>query len=383
MVEEVDTGCAVPWSGSRRPAVCTWSISRDRHGRTRGFPLGPGFLVDGEAAVLTPPQRAAATALAEARRAQSRTASGSTAVRGQRAAVAAASRLFVEVVTTPTWSRRCGATTCASRALSWEMLDGVDDSRAAIAAFGPGPGRRMGVLADHLVPGTKESGVVDAVRALPGARGHVKVLGHPYVDVWQSVRPSRLGLDVWPVVPRGQDWKHGICAAFGWPHDNQADIAQAWKRILGRVRSYADLEPTPASVEELIDFVTDLTGGQGRPDRPCPDPGIDDYGTPDRLPAFTLVSPTGRRPTTHTTKPESMSTNQPYGPTRGQSPATGEERTASILAHLSAIIAAILTAGWLSFVGPLRSSGRSTRTAARWCARRRRARSTSSSASGS
>ena len=135
--------------------------------------------------------------------------------------------------------------------------DGVDDLPAAIAEFGPGAGRRMGVLVDHLVPGTKESGIVDAVRALPGARGHVKVLGHPYVDVWQSVRPARLGLDAWPVVPRGQDWKHGICAALGWPHDSQADIALAWKRILGRVRSYADLEPTLlSSVEELIDFVT-------------------------------------------------------------------------------------------------------------------------------
>jgi hypothetical protein len=83
------------------------------------------------------------------------------------------------------------------------------------------------------------------------------VLGHPYVDVWQSVRPERLGLDAWPVVPPKQDWKHGICAALGWPHQTQADIALAWKRILGRVRTYADLEPTLlASVEELLDFVT-------------------------------------------------------------------------------------------------------------------------------
>ena len=37
----------------------------------------------------------------------------------------------------------------------------------------------------------------------------------------------------------------------------QADIAQAWKRILGGVRSYADLEPALLGrVEELIDFVT-------------------------------------------------------------------------------------------------------------------------------
>ena len=48
-----------------------------------------------------------------------------------------------------------------------------------------------------------------------------------------------------------------------------------------------------------------------------------------------------------------MSTNQPQGPTYGRAPATGGERTASVLAHLSAVIAAIITAGWLSFVGPL------------------------------
>ena len=85
----------------------------------------------------------------------------------------------------------------------------------------------------------------------------VTVLGHPYVDVWQSVKPARLGWSQWPQIPRSTPWKHGICAALGWPHATQADIARAWKQILGTVRSYADLEPTLlASVEELIDFVT-------------------------------------------------------------------------------------------------------------------------------
>jgi hypothetical protein len=92
----------------------------------------------------------------------------------------------------------------------------------------------------------------------------VRVLGHPYVDVWQSVRPERLGLTAWPVIPRGTSWKDGICDHLGWPHGTQTDIAHAWKRILGTVRTYADLEPTLlASVEELIDFVTEP--GQGRP----------------------------------------------------------------------------------------------------------------------
>ena len=46
----------------------------DRRGRVRVFPLGPGFLVDGQPVILTAPQRAAATA--------TRTKSGSVKVDG-------------------------------------------------------------------------------------------------------------------------------------------------------------------------------------------------------------------------------------------------------------------------------------------------------------
>jgi len=238
----------------------------DRHGRTRGFPLGSGFLVDGAPVVLTRPRVAAAAALQTARRADSRTASGSSAVRGARASVAAASRLFVEGRHDAELVEKVWGDDLRVEGIVVEMLGGVDDLAAAIAAFRPGPERRMGVLVDHLVPGTKEAGIVDAVRALPGTRGCVRVLGHPYVDVWQSVRPERLALQAWPVIPRGQSWKHGVCAHLGWPHDTHADIARAWKRILGRVRSYADLEPTLlASVEELIDFVTEPAAGRPGP----------------------------------------------------------------------------------------------------------------------
>ncbi len=48
-----------------------------------------------------------------------------------------------------------------------------------------------------------------------------------------------------------------------------------------------------------------------------------------------------------------MSTPQPYDARTGPVAHTSEERTASILAHVSALIAAVVTAGWLSFVGPL------------------------------
>jgi hypothetical protein len=75
------------------------------------------------------------------------------------------------------------------------------------------------------------------------------------------VKPARLGKEAWPVIPRGTEWKHGVCDAFGWPHDEQADIARAWQHILGRVRGYGDLEPALLGrVEELIDFVTEPAG---------------------------------------------------------------------------------------------------------------------------
>jgi len=117
-------------------------------------------------------------------------------------------------------------------------------------------GRRVGVLADHLVAGSKESRIAQRVSEMPGGE-NVLVLGHPYVDVWQAVKPARVGLERWPDIPRGTDIKHGTLEALGWPHATQADIARGWQRILATVRSYKDLEPSLLGrMEELIDFVT-------------------------------------------------------------------------------------------------------------------------------
>jgi hypothetical protein len=86
---------------------------------------------------------------------------------------------------------------------------------------------------------------------------HVLIVGHPYIDVWAAVKPSRFGKTAWPTVPRHLEWKKGVCQAWGWPHRDQADIARAWKHILGGVRDFNDLEPELLGrVEELIDFVT-------------------------------------------------------------------------------------------------------------------------------
>jgi hypothetical protein len=139
-----------------------------------------------------------------------------------------------------------------------EPLDGVDDLPAAVRSFGPGPDRRLGVLVDHLVPGSKEARIAAEV-----ASPHLLVVGHPFVDVWQAVRPAALGIPAWPEVPRGESWKQGVCLRLGWPARTPEDLALAWRRVLGAVRSYADLEPRLLGpVEQLIDFVTAPQGGQ-------------------------------------------------------------------------------------------------------------------------
>ena len=133
-----------------------------------------------------------------------------------------------------------------------EYLEGVDELAAVVEEFRPGPDARLGVLVDHLVAGSKESRIVDEARRSPYAE-HLLVVGHPYIDVWQAVKPSALGIAAWPEVPRGVPWKEGICEALGWPVDPPA----AWKRILRSVRDFRDLEPALLGrVEELIDFVT-------------------------------------------------------------------------------------------------------------------------------
>ena len=245
VVEEVATGFCGAVIRVEKKVVTL----EDRHGKLRLFPLGGGFLLDGEPVVLVPP-RAAAPAT------RGRTASGSLAVADAPARVARASRIFVEGRHDAELVEKVWGADLRIEGVVVEYIEGVDNLAELLADFKPGPTRRVGVLVDHLVAGSKESRIAEAVARGPHGR-HVLVVGHPYVDVWQSVKPARLNLPVWPQIPRNIEWKHGICAALGWPHDDQADIARAWQRILGQVRTYADLEPSLLGrVEQLIDFVT-------------------------------------------------------------------------------------------------------------------------------
>jgi hypothetical protein len=222
----------------------------DRRQRRRTFPLGPGFLLEGRPVVLTRPVRAGAPAK------PTRTASGSVAVHGAKARVARASRIFVEGRHDAELVEKVWGADLRLEGVVVEFLGGVDDLADHLRDFRPGPERRVGVLVDHLVKGSKESRIAQGIARSPVGK-HVLVVGHPFIDVWQAVKPARLGIERWPDVPRSIDWKTGTCQQLGWPHRNQADIARAWQHILSKVTSFNDLDPALLGrVEELIDFVT-------------------------------------------------------------------------------------------------------------------------------
>lgn len=222
----------------------------DRRGRRRTYPLGAGFLLEGRPVVLTAPVTRAAPARA------TRTASGSIAVHDAKARVARQSRIYVEGRHDAELVEKVWGDDLRIEGVVVEYLGGVDDLASHLKDFRPGPGRRVGVLVDHLVKGSKEQRIADAIRR-SDVGPHVLITGHPFIDIWQAVSPDRLGIGAWPAVPRGEDWKKGTCQRLGWPHRDQADIARAWKHVLGGVRGFQDLDPALLGrVEELIDFVT-------------------------------------------------------------------------------------------------------------------------------
>ena len=226
-------------AGEKRDTV----VLEDRRGKRREFAMLPAaFLLDGRPVTLVRPAPVTGPAGPRAK-----TASGSYAVAGATARVARGSRLWVEGVHDAALLERIWGDDLRIEGVVVEPLDGIDDLVSHVRAFAPTPKRRIGVLVDHLVPGSKETRIVAQVR-----NPNVLINGHPYVDIWQAVKPTALGIDAWPVVPRGISWKDGICAAL-----HVSDPREMWRRVLGSVDSYADVEvPLLRAVEELIDFVT-------------------------------------------------------------------------------------------------------------------------------
>ncbi|MFE0425074.1 DUF3097 domain-containing protein, partial [Streptomyces sp. NPDC058953] len=238
VVEEVATG----FCGAVVACEAGTVTLEDRFGKHRVFPLAPrGFLLDGRVVTLVRPGAGAPARPA-------RTASGSVAVPGSRARVARAGRIYVEGRHDAELVDRVWGDDLRIEGVVVEYLAGIDDLPAIVDGFAPGPDARLGVLVDHLVPGSKESRIAASV-----TDPQVLVVGHPYIDVWGAVKPSSVGIPAWPRVPRGQDWKTGVCRSLGWPPDTGA----AWRHIHSRVHTEKNQEPAPQGpVEDRIEIVT-------------------------------------------------------------------------------------------------------------------------------
>jgi hypothetical protein len=216
---------------------------RDPHGRDHKLRLRDGaFAVDGRPVTLVRPAPSAASGPAP------RTASGSVAVPGAPARTARASRILVEGVHDAELVEKVWGDDLRVEGVVVELLDGADKLVEVVRGFGPRPGRRLGILLDHLVADSKESRLAAGVD-----HPDVLVTGHPYVDVWAAVKPAVAGIPAWPDVPRGEVWKDGVCRRLGVD-----DPRSFWRQLLGSVSTYADLEPPlVGAVEQLIDFVTE------------------------------------------------------------------------------------------------------------------------------
>ena len=156
-------------------------VLEDRRGKRRTFPLGAGFLLDGAPVVLVPPVRSGPVA-------RTRTASGSLAAPGTRARVARASRIFVEGRHDAELVEKVWGDDLRVDGVVVEHIGGVDELPERLRDFRPGPERRVGVLVDHLVAGSKESRIATSVTNGPQG-SHVLVVGHPFVDIWAAVKP--------------------------------------------------------------------------------------------------------------------------------------------------------------------------------------------------
>ncbi len=218
-------------------------VVRDRHGRDHAIVPRPGaFMIDGRPITLRRPtahEKPSTTSF---------TASGSVELGPTPAKTARASRIWVEGLHDAELIEKVWGADLRVEGVVVEQLDGADDLVDRVARFGPRPGRRLAVLLDHLVEGTKEWRIAQQIN-----HPEVLVVGHPYVDVWQTIRPGTAGIDEWPVIARGQNWKLGVMDHFG----ASGDPGVFWKRLLGRVEGFKDLEvPMVGAVEQMIDFVT-------------------------------------------------------------------------------------------------------------------------------
>ena len=300
----------------------------DRRGKRRTFPLGPGFLLDGKPVVLTAPTRAAAPAQ------PTRTASGSVAVHGAKARVARASRIFVEGRHDAELVEKVWGDDLRIEGVVVEYLGGVDDLADHLRDFKPGPERRVGVLVDHLVTGSKESRIAQGIAQSPVGK-HVLIVGHPFIDIWAAVKPARLGLQRWPDVPRDIEWKKGVCQQLGWPHRDQTDIARAWQHILGEVSSFTRPRPGPAGPGRGADRLRDGLSRRLEQDCAAAEPCASSRGRPrgsdavDRTPRHGAPTPQVDQPTRRCRRAQPASPMYGPRPTPTRPPGRQQPATSS------------------------------------------------------
>ncbi|GGG68240.1 DUF3097 domain-containing protein [Corynebacterium pelargi] len=209
----------------------------DRYGQERLFKMRPGaFLIDG--------QRVSLTRYVPKAQSQ-RSNSGSRRVEQVEAKVALPSRIWVEGVHDAAIVEKIWGHDLRVEGVVVEYLEGLDNLQQRLDDFQPTAQRRVGVLADHLIEGSKESRLTEEVGP------NVLVTGHPFIDIWAAVKPQRLGLSAWPEVPYGEDWKQGVCRRVGW-----SDPKEGWRRVYRAVETFRDVDASLiGAVERLVDFV--------------------------------------------------------------------------------------------------------------------------------
>ena len=219
-------------------------VIRDRNGRDHKYVPRPGsFSVAGEAVTLRAPT------VHEVEPEVKFTASGSVEVANAPARMARASRIWVEGIHDAELIEKVWGDDLRIEGIVVEQMEGADDLSERVARFQPRSGRRVAVLLDHLVEGSKESRIAAQID-----NPDVLIVGHPYVDVWQTIRPEVAGIDAWPEIPMGVEWKKGVMAHFG----ATGEPGIFWKRLLSRANTFKDLEiPMVGAVEQMIDFVTE------------------------------------------------------------------------------------------------------------------------------
>lgn len=245
VVEDPVSGWVGAVTGFERTYDGDFVRLEDRQGRDRLFKLRPGgFLIDGQAVTLTRHVTAQDAPVPAGRQ---RSNSGSRKVADVRAKVAAPSRIWVEGLHDATIVEQVWGHDLRVEGVVVEFIEGLDNLPDMLDEFRPGPGRRVGVLADHLVEGSKET------RMTKGLGPHVMVTGHPYIDIWEAVKPATVGISEWPTVPYGEDWKTGVCQRLGW-----GTPTDGWRHVASRVKTFRDLDSSLiGAVERLVDFVTE------------------------------------------------------------------------------------------------------------------------------